>query len=135
MPLRTEFVFAIHWIALRILQSHLFFIFLTAVKKSFCITKTFFFDSSKINLIVIDKAYYTYLVTFHNWTSNASHCIGIWIYGIFELGPLLKRIVIDMVLSPTDELWLGFESRLSTTVIRKGQDLKILILFYSLQVQ
>ena len=73
-------------------------------------------------------------------TSNASHCIEIWIYGIFELGPLyelLKRIVIGMVLSPTDELWQwhGFESWLATTVIGKGRDLKILILSYSLQVQ
>ena len=46
-------------------------------------------------------------------TSNDSHCIEIRIYGILELGPLLerlKRIVISMVLSPTDELWNGFES-------------------------
>ena len=59
-------------------------------------------------------------------TSNASHCIEIRIYGILELGPLLerlKRIVIGMVLSPTDELWHGFESWLATMVVRKGQDL------------
>ena len=61
-------------------------------------------------------------------TSNASHCIEIRIYGILELGPLLerlKRIVIGMVLSPTDELWHGFESWLTTMVIGKGGDLNI----------
>ena len=73
-----------------------------------------------------------------NITSNASHCIEIRIYGILELGPLLERlkgIVIGMVLSPTDELWHGFESWLTTMVIGKGGDLKILRLIYSLQVQ
>ena len=50
---------------------------------------------------------------------------------------LLKRFVISMVLSPTDELWQwhGFESWLATTVIGKGRDLKILILIYSLRTE
>ena len=68
-------------------------------------------------------------IVFNYKTSNASHCIDIQIYGIFELGPhyeLLKRIVIGVVLSPTDELWHGFESWLATMVIGKRRDLKIL---------